>query len=76
MSYDEARLKDYITTTQAAELTGLEKSSIRRKAAAGGIPGALRMPHGQYDMWLIPRAWAKAYKRPKVGRPKKQQQTQ
>lgn len=61
---------DLISTVEASALTGLEQSWIRRKAAAGDIPGATRIGTSNRAMWLIPREWAENYKRDPRGRKK------
>lgn len=59
---------DYITTQQAAEITGYNAAYIRRAVASGAIPNAVKLG----KTWLITRddlaRWVADGSKHKVGR--------
>ena len=50
-------LEEFITATQAAEVTGYHPSQIRRLCQAGDLIGAVKV--GKH--WMIPRASVERY---------------
>lgn len=48
---------EYISTKQAAEITGYDQRKVQFMIKRGEIPGVTRIGA---RMWAIPRAWAEA----------------
>lgn len=46
---------DYLTPQEIADASGTHESTWRNKAAAGGIPGAVKRGGEKGRLWLIPR---------------------
>lgn len=47
---DADRAAEWVTTDEASALLGCDPATVRRRAAAGKLPGAVQRGHG----WLIP----------------------
>jgi predicted site-specific integrase-resolvase len=44
------------TTYEAAQITGVDESTIRRQCADGRLPGAFRQVQRSREVWVIPMA--------------------
>lgn len=67
---------DLITLEEAAEILAKRGQAmdviwLRKKTAAGKIPGAVKIGSPKKGTWLIPRKWAETYVKSKQGRPRK-----
>lgn len=72
----EAEKMKMITLEEAAEILkqrgeAMEVTWLRKKAAAGTIPGAVKIGSPKKGMWLIPRKWAESYIKDTRGRKRK-----
>ena len=65
-----------VTLEEAAEILAkrgqaMEVTWLRKKAAAGTIPGAVKIGSPKKGTWLIPRKWAESYIKDTRGRKRK-----
>lgn len=51
-----------MTVPRAAELVGLDAETVRRRCAAGRIPGARRDREGPRRLWRVPVTWVEAHR--------------
>ena len=66
-------MDEYVTLAEAGKILTergmpMDLVWLRRKAAAGQIPGAENVGK---KIWLVPRVWAQTYVKVKSGRPRK-----
>ena len=66
-------MEKFVTLAEAREILAargmpMDPAWLRRKAAAGQIPGAENVGN---KIWIVPREWANTYVKVKSGRPRK-----
>jgi excisionase family DNA binding protein len=65
-------LEDYMTAREFALLVNTPYPTVAQWLRDGRVPGAELQTIGSLKVWLIPRDALKDFKRPDMGRPKKE----
>jgi excisionase family DNA binding protein len=65
-------LENYMTAREFAQLVNTPYPTVAQWLRDGRVPGAELHNLGSMKVWLIPRESLKDFKRPEMGRPKKE----
>ena len=68
---DEVGFMPDLSTAQAAELLGVDQSTVKLWCRSGRLPGARRELQDRGPVWKIPERNVRTFELPKRGRPRK-----